>query len=88
MSQMTEGVEAKDMGLLARFYYLTIMSPVTKFIYLPKCNNGTTSGIIKKKLNNSLWSHVWLYGWVGPRDSRLQFEIVEVLSVVVVVLCT
>jgi len=29
MSQMTKGVESKDMGLLAPFYDLTNISPVT-----------------------------------------------------------
>jgi len=61
MSQMTEEVEAKDMGLIAPFYDLTIMSPVTKLIDLPKSNNGTTSEIFKK-INTSLWSSGLLYG--------------------------
>ena len=50
------GVEAKDLVVLLRFFDISVMKAVTRFIDLPTANNGTAAAIFKK-IDDCLTSH-------------------------------
>ena len=50
------GVEAKDLVVLLRFFDISVMKAVTRFIDLPTADNGTAAAIFKK-IDDCLTSH-------------------------------